>query len=117
VHDILTNSCLDIMDKGWDRDSGYGILMADLALKNTPKPTSTGPTTTNGPTPAIVQTGGSLLLTWPTTAAGFTLQSTTALGPKAVWTTVSPGPIVIGNQNVQSITINAAKQQFFRLGN
>ena len=117
VHDILTNSCLDIMVKGWDRDSGYGILMADTALENTPAPTSTGPTTTYGPTPTIVQTGGSLLLTWPTTTPGFTLQSTSALGPKAVWTPVTQAPIVIGGQNVQSITVLPGQQQFFRLAN
>jgi hypothetical protein len=117
VHDILTNSCLDIMDKGWDRDSGNGILMADLALKNTPAPTSIGPTTTYGPTPALIQSGGSILLTWPATATGFNLQSTTALGPNAVWTTVSTKSAVIGGQNVQTVTVVPGKQQFFRLGN
>ena len=35
---VLTNSCIDIMGAGWDRDSGSGILMALAALQNTPAP-------------------------------------------------------------------------------
>jgi subtilisin family serine protease len=35
---VLTNSCVDIMGAGWDRDSGSGILMALKALQNTPAP-------------------------------------------------------------------------------
>jgi hypothetical protein len=33
---VLTNSCIDIMGPGWDRDSGAGILMALTALQKTP---------------------------------------------------------------------------------
>jgi hypothetical protein len=40
VRGVLTNSCIDIMAPGWDRDSGYGILMATTALQNTPPPSS-----------------------------------------------------------------------------
>jgi hypothetical protein len=36
VRQVLTNSCIDIMAAGWDRDSGWGILMAPKALQNTP---------------------------------------------------------------------------------
>ena len=36
VRTVLTNSCIDIMAAGWDRDSGWGILMAQAALQNTP---------------------------------------------------------------------------------
>jgi subtilisin family serine protease len=38
VRNVLTNSCIDIMTPGWDRDSGSGILMALAALQNTPAP-------------------------------------------------------------------------------
>lgn len=38
VHTLLTNSCIDIMTPGFDRDSGNGILMALKALQNTPPP-------------------------------------------------------------------------------
>jgi len=34
---VLTNSCIDIMGAGWDRDYGSGILMA-LAALQTPRP-------------------------------------------------------------------------------
>jgi hypothetical protein len=35
---VMTNSCIDIMAPGWDRDSGNGILMALTALQHTPAP-------------------------------------------------------------------------------
>ena len=38
AHTVLTNSCIDIMAPGWDRDSGNGILMALTALQHTPPP-------------------------------------------------------------------------------
>jgi hypothetical protein len=38
VRQILTNSCIDIMTNGYDFDSGWGILMAPLALQHTPPP-------------------------------------------------------------------------------
>ena len=38
VRAVLTNSCIDIMTNGFDRDSGWGILMANKALQNTPVP-------------------------------------------------------------------------------
>jgi hypothetical protein len=221
VCNILTNSCIDIMRTGWDRDSGYGILMANLALSNTPAPTATtrqlafttqpgggiagtawaiqpvvtfqdgsgntlagtgqnvtlsiqnnsGPGgTLNGnvtmatvagvatftglsidtvgtgytltatgnsvdttpgtvvssgfnitaavqsaPNPSIVLSGGAILMTWPTSATGFNLQSSPVLGPSAVWTIVT-GQIAIGGQNIVTI-IPSGTSQFFRLSN
>jgi hypothetical protein len=117
VHEILTNSCIDIMNKGWDRDSGNGILMANLALANTPAPSVTPPPTTNAPTPVIIRSGGTIILTWPDTDTGLTLQSTTALTPSAVWAPVSPGPIDLGRQFIVTVTVLPGTQQFFRLSN
>ena len=59
-----------------------------------------------------------VILTWPTDYggfiyAGYTLQSTTNL-VSPVWTPVSPGPVVIGGENVVINTISG-RQQFFRL--
>jgi Subtilase family/CARDB/Bacterial Ig domain len=38
IRAIFTNTALDIMATGWDRDSGAGIVMALAALENTPAP-------------------------------------------------------------------------------
>jgi len=66
----------------------------------------------------IIPSGPYVLVTWPTNYAGFdytgfTLQSTTSL-LSPVWTTVSPGPVVIGGQNVVVNTVSGT-QQFYRL--
>ena len=55
-----------------------------------------------------------VILTWPTNAAGFTLQSTTNLVSPAVWTTDSPAPVVVNGQNTVTNPISGT-QQFFRL--
>jgi uncharacterized repeat protein (TIGR03803 family) len=52
----------------------------------------------------LTPSGPYLILMWPTNYAGFdytgyTLQSTTNLGPSAVWTTNSPPPIIVNGQN------------------
>jgi hypothetical protein len=71
------------------------------------------------PQPTVIPSGGNLILTWPTNYAGFdysgfTVQSTTNLGPSAVWTTNSPAPIVVNGQNTVTIPMTGS-QQFFRL--
>ena len=55
-----------------------------------------------------------IILTWPTNAVGFTLQSTTNLGSTAGWVTNSPAPIVINGQNTVTNPISGP-QQFYRL--
>jgi uncharacterized repeat protein (TIGR03803 family) len=67
----------------------------------------------------IIPSGPYVILTWPANYAGFdysgyTLQSTTNLLSSAVWTTSSPGPVVIGGQSVVINTISGA-QRFYRL--
>jgi uncharacterized repeat protein (TIGR03803 family) len=71
------------------------------------------------PQPTVIPSGGNVILTWPTHYAGFdysgfTVQSTTNLGPSAVWTTNSPAPIVVNGQNTVTIPMTGS-QQFFRL--
>jgi hypothetical protein len=109
VRTVLTNSCLDIMGTGWDRNSGAGILMALAALQNTPPPTLLGPKLT------IIRSGNNVIVTWPTSSTGFILQSSTSLvsGP-ASWSTVSPGPVVINGQNTVTTQISGTSQ-FYRL--
>jgi uncharacterized repeat protein (TIGR03803 family) len=62
----------------------------------------------------ITPSGAKVILSWPATAAGFTLQSTTNLGSLAFWTTNSPAPVVVNGQNVVTNPLSGA-QQFFRL--
>jgi len=62
----------------------------------------------------ITPSGANLILTWPIKAAGFTLQSTTDISPPALWTPVSPDPVVINGQNTVTNPISG-KQKFYRL--
>jgi uncharacterized repeat protein (TIGR03803 family) len=62
----------------------------------------------------IIPSGANVILTWPTNAAGFTLQSTTNLGASAVWATNSPGPVVVNGQNTVTNPITGT-QKFYRL--
>ena len=61
----------------------------------------------------ITLSGGIALLSWPTNAAGFTLQSTTNLA-SPLWTTNSPALVVVNGQNSVTNPISGT-QQFFRL--
>ncbi len=67
----------------------------------------------------IIHSGPNVILTWPTdyngfSDAGYTLQSTTNLGPLALWTTNSSAPVVVNGQNTVTNPISGT-QQFFRL--
>jgi len=68
----------------------------------------------SAPELTIRSSGADVVLTWPTNATGFTLQSTTNLASPAVWTTVSPAPAVVNGQNAVTNPISGT-QQFFRL--
>src|SRR6266850_2082738 len=85
-------------------------------------PTTKGGNSGNGtvfsifiqPRLTLIPSGPYVILTWPTNYTGFTLQSTTNLVSPTFWSTVSPGPVVIGGQNVVINTVSSA-QQFYRL--
>jgi uncharacterized repeat protein (TIGR03803 family) len=64
---------------------------------------------------SLTPSGPNVVLTWPTNATGFTLQSTTNLGSSALWTTNTPPAVVVNDQNVVTNPITGTKQ-FFRLG-
>jgi hypothetical protein len=63
---------------------------------------------------AIMAAGTNVVLTWPASAIDFTLNSTASLLPPAVWTAVSPGPVVVDGQNIVTNVISET-QQFYRL--
>jgi uncharacterized repeat protein (TIGR03803 family) len=62
----------------------------------------------------IISSGANVILTWPTNATGFTLESTLNLGAASVWNPVSPLPVAVNRQNVVTNPITGT-QQFYRL--
>jgi len=62
----------------------------------------------------IIRSGANVILTWPINAAGFTLQSTTNLVSPAVWSTVSPAPVIVNGQNAVTNPVSGTKK-FYRL--
>ena len=66
------------------------------------------------PQVTIMPSGSNVILTWPTNATGFTLQSTTNLVSSVFWTPVSPAQAVVNEQNSLINPISVA-QQFYRL--
>jgi uncharacterized repeat protein (TIGR03803 family) len=55
-----------------------------------------------------------VILRWPPTPVGFTLESTTNLDPPVIWTTNFPPPVLVNGQNTVTNPISGA-QQFYRL--
>ncbi len=70
--------------------------------------------TTGAPLLTISVSGANAVLTWPTNAAAFTLESTRSLGAAAVWTTNLTAPVVVNGQNTVTNPITGT-QMFFRL--
>ena len=66
------------------------------------------------PSLGIIRAGANVVLTWPTNAAGFTLQSATNLGSPAIWTTNSTSPAMVNGLNTVTNPI-AGPRQFYRL--
>lgn len=66
------------------------------------------------PALAITRANTSVLLTWPTTAVGFTLESTTNLTTPATWAAVTPAPTLVNGLNTVTNAI-AISPKFYRL--
>jgi uncharacterized repeat protein (TIGR03803 family) len=62
----------------------------------------------------IMPSGSNVILTWPTNAVRFNLQSTTNLVSPTVWTPVYPGSVVVNGQNTVTNPITGT-QQFYQL--
>jgi uncharacterized repeat protein (TIGR03803 family) len=62
---------------------------------------------------AITPAGSNVVLTWPSNAVGFVLQSAANLGAASVWGNVSPAPVVVNSQNTVTNPISGA--HFYRL--
>jgi len=65
---------------------------------------------------ALIIAGEKLVLSWPASAVGFILQSTTNLSPPVNWSTVPATPVSVGGQDVVTNSISGP-QMFFRLMN
>jgi uncharacterized repeat protein (TIGR03803 family) len=97
---ILSNTMYGTAFEGGSWDSGT---VFSISLVSVSRPTLT-----------ISPSAGNVVLSWPTGSTVFTLQSTTKLGSDAIWTTVSPGPVVVNGQNTVTTPITG-RQQFYRL--
>lgn len=62
----------------------------------------------------IMSSGTNVILTWPMNATGFTLQSTTNLVSPAVWSPVSPAPVVVNGPNAVTNPVSGPRR-FYRL--
>ena len=89
--------------------SGYQNVAAGQAYLSNLVITVTAP-----PRLTLIHSGANVVLTWPTNAAEFTLQYTTNLAPPAVWTTVSPTPVVANTNNAVTNAISGTRR-FYRL--
>ncbi len=58
--------------------------------------------------------GNKLILSWPTNAVGFTLQSTRNLNPPVIWIDSATSPVVPGTQFTVTNTTSGSAQ-FYRL--
>jgi len=75
---------------------------------------SLGSVSAPAPTLTIFPSGTNVVLTWPTNATAFTLQSTTNLVSTTVWSNVSPAAVVVNTNNAVTNAISD-KQKFYRL--
>lgn len=71
------------------------------------------------PQPRITRSMGQVILAWPTNYAGFdysayNLESTSNLGPSAIWTTNLPEPVIVNGQYTVTNPVSGTLQ-FFRL--
>jgi hypothetical protein len=63
---------------------------------------------------SIVRSSTNMILTWPASATGFTLQSATNLASPMVWSAVSPQPVVVNGQNTVTNPISDPRK-FYEL--
>ena len=72
------------------------------------------PLTTTPPLLALGVSGTNVIVTWPTSATGFSLECVTNLAAPTNWAAVSPGPTVVNGQNVVT-NILSGSRKFYRL--
>jgi len=65
----------------------------------------------NLPQLTILQAGPNVVLSWPANITGFTLQASSGL-VSPLWTTVSPGPVVVNGQNTVTNVISGTRMSY-----
>jgi hypothetical protein len=63
----------------------------------------------------IAVSAGQVVLTWPTAASNFVLQTSSTLGSAATWTTITNNVTAVGTNFTFSSDVTAASTGFFRL--
>ena len=70
------------------------------------------------PTLAIAQIGNAIVLSWPASAAGYTVLTAATLGAGAVWAALPGTPAPVLNNATYQITLPVTNQAaFYRLAN
>jgi hypothetical protein len=101
---VTATKTTTVLQFGFRDDSGY-LGLDDVNLQSV---------SANAPQLTITRSGVNVLLTWPTNAPGFTVESATNLNSPVTWTSNSTSPVVVNGQNTITNPITGAKQ-FFRL--
>jgi beta-propeller repeat-containing protein len=70
----------------------------------------------DGPRLTLSPQGNQVLISWPTNAAGLSLQVATSLTPPADWVNSPTSPVVVGDQNMVTNAISPGAR-FYRLKN
>ena len=66
------------------------------------------------PTMQITRFSNGVVISWPTNASGFNLESSDMLAPTSNWSGDTNVPVIAGDQNVVTVEA-AASMRFFRL--
>ncbi len=72
------------------------------------------PPATNSPTLQVARSQNNVVLAWPASATGLTLQSTPVL-PATNWTAVAAPVVVTNNLNTVTVPVQVGQYRFFRL--
>jgi hypothetical protein len=103
-----TNLTIQFVDPYTDASGPYYSTVSNVVVSIYPAVTPTPPHL------GITRSGTNVVLTWPSSSAGFTLQSATNLAASTLWTNVATAPVVVGTNNAVTNGLSGTRK-FFRL--
>jgi alpha-tubulin suppressor-like RCC1 family protein len=109
IHSLFLKSDGSLWGMGYNGFGQLGLGQYDYTDRYTPVEIVAPP-----PQITLIPYGPNVILAWPTNAVGFNLQSTTNLASPSAWSTVSPGPVVIGTQFAVFYPVSGPRR-FYRL--